>query len=66
MIRWARTFPEFDTPLVEGVDVPDGALGEYVVFIERNAGGLGSHPLAAPRTLANNFFRFRPACMGIW
>jgi len=27
---------EFDAPLIEGIDVPDDALGEYAVFVERN------------------------------
>ena len=27
-------FAKFDTPLIEGVDVPDDALGEDVVFVE--------------------------------
>src|ERR1700730_14949917 len=27
---------EFDAPLIERVDVPDGSLGEYAVLIQRN------------------------------
>ena len=30
----ARSFPQLHSPLVEGVDVPDDALGEDGVFVE--------------------------------
>ena len=29
---------ELDTPLIEGVDVPDDALDKYFVFVKRNQG----------------------------
>src|SRR5271165_2343071 len=29
-------FAQFDAPLVEGIDAPDGALGEYRVLVERD------------------------------
>ena len=31
-----QSLAEFDAPLIEGVDVPHDALGEHVVFIERD------------------------------
>ena len=29
-------FAKFDTPLVEGINVPDRSLGEDIVFVERD------------------------------
>ena len=31
-----QNLAEFDAPLIEGVDVPDGALGEHAVLVERD------------------------------
>src|SRR6202022_4266582 len=31
-----QNLAEFDAPLIEGIDVPDGALGEHAVLVERN------------------------------
>ena len=33
---------ELDTPLIEGVDVPDDALHKHFVFVKRNQGAEGS------------------------
>ncbi len=35
-MRLASTLPELDAPLVEAVHVPDDALDEDLVLVERN------------------------------
>src|SRR5215813_14982558 len=32
----SQDLTEFDAPLIERVDVPDGSLGEYAVLVQRN------------------------------
>ena len=32
----SQYFAEFHTPLIKGVDLPDGSLGKDAVFVKRN------------------------------
>ena len=51
MIRWASDFAELDAPLVERIDVPDRALREDGVLVERDqlAERFGREPLGEDR-----------------